>query len=114
MSKSFVGGRLGSRKSQSAQAPLCNFLPPHFASPNMVLLRKPIFGLAKRQLPRALDDIKMRLFRHYIWRNYEPGKVKNIHHIAFLAFHDVNECYHKGIYGAFLDINLIGKDSIIL
>jgi len=28
-------GGSGSRKFQSAQTPLCNFIPPHFASPSL-------------------------------------------------------------------------------
>jgi hypothetical protein len=33
---------------------LWGFVPPHFASPGLCFA-KPLFGLAKRQLPKALN-----------------------------------------------------------
>jgi len=48
-------GGSGSAKHRSGYA-LCGILLHHIL-PALVLLRKPLFGLAKRQLPRTLGDI---------------------------------------------------------
>jgi hypothetical protein len=48
-------GSSGSAKHRSGYA-LCGILLHHIL-PAMVLLRKPLFGLAKRQLPRTLCEI---------------------------------------------------------
>jgi len=48
-------GGSGSAKYRSGYA-LCGILLHHIL-PALVLLRKPLFGLAKRQLPRTLDDM---------------------------------------------------------
>jgi len=52
-----AGERLGSIKPQSVQAHLYDFF--HHTSPAMVLLRKPLFELAKCQLPRTLEWYKI-------------------------------------------------------
>jgi len=50
-------GGSGSAKYRSGYA-LCDILLHHIL-PALVLLRKPSFGLAKRQLPRTLGEIKI-------------------------------------------------------
>ena len=55
-------GGSGSVKTQSGCA-LCGFLLHHIL-PALVLLRKPLFGLAKRQLPRTLGDIRAKMIGH--------------------------------------------------
>jgi hypothetical protein len=46
-----LSGGSGFTKTQSAQAPLWVFAPPHFASPGLCFA-KPLSGLAKRHLPK--------------------------------------------------------------
>jgi len=50
-------GGSGSAKPCSGLRPLHGFAPPHFASPGLCFA-KPLFGLAKRQLPRTLGEIR--------------------------------------------------------
>jgi len=49
-------GGLGSTKTQSAQAPLWFFVPPHFFVP-VKCCAFFLSGTKKRQLPRTLDEI---------------------------------------------------------
>jgi len=62
-------GGSGSAKPQSAQAPLCGFFRHILRL--LVLLRKPLFATAKRQLPRTLDDIWAKLLKLISTKNHE-------------------------------------------
>jgi len=61
-------GGSGSAKHRSGYA-LCDILLHHIL-PALVLLRKPLFGLAKRQLPRTLSEKNRKYLRYYLVRVY--------------------------------------------
>jgi len=52
--------------------------------PALVLLRKPLFGLAKRQLPRTLSAIGFELVGKYIKINIEKNRNIKYMDIGFL------------------------------